>query len=151
LSLPLSKLPTTLFLWFSPQRWVSSKHHFGKWSIIDVFVLLMILALFQIEVNSPNLGFLPQDLYSINLLVMPLWGLYAYTLAQLVSQVSIHFVNHYHRKSVSAATESQEIELQLNEVAPEKLVALVDPLIPGYGQTIPRSVSRTRQHHLNVA
>jgi hypothetical protein len=25
----------------------------------------------------------------------------------------------------------------------------VDPLIPGYGQTIPRSVSRTRQHHLN--
>jgi len=27
----------------------------------------------------------------------------------------------------------------------------VDPLIPGHGQTIPRSVSRTRQHHLNVA
>jgi hypothetical protein len=27
----------------------------------------------------------------------------------------------------------------------------VDPLIPGYGQTIPRSASRTRQHHLNVA
>jgi len=29
--------------------------------------------------------------------------------------------------------------------------ATVDPLIPGYGQTIPRSASRTRQHHLNVA
>jgi len=27
----------------------------------------------------------------------------------------------------------------------------VDPLTPGYGQTIPRSVTRTRQHHLNVA
>ena len=27
----------------------------------------------------------------------------------------------------------------------------VDPLIPGHGQTIPRSVSFTRQHHLNVA
>ncbi len=27
----------------------------------------------------------------------------------------------------------------------------VDPLTPGYGQTMPRSVSRTRQHHLNVA
>jgi hypothetical protein len=27
----------------------------------------------------------------------------------------------------------------------------VDPLIPGHGQTIPRSVSRTCQHHLNVA
>ena len=30
-------------------------------------------------------------------------------------------------------------------------LAAVDPLIPGHGQTIPRSVSRTRQHHLNVA
>ena len=27
----------------------------------------------------------------------------------------------------------------------------VDPLIPGHGWTIPRSVSCTRQHHLNVA
>jgi hypothetical protein len=27
----------------------------------------------------------------------------------------------------------------------------VDPLTPGHGQTIPRSVSFTRQHHLNVA
>ncbi len=27
----------------------------------------------------------------------------------------------------------------------------VDPLIPGHGQTIPRSVSRPCQHHLNVA
>jgi hypothetical protein len=28
---------------------------------------------------------------------------------------------------------------------------VVDPQIPGYGQTIPRSSSRTCQHHLNVA
>ena len=34
---------------------------------------------------------------------------------------------------------------------PDAIVANVDPLIPGYGQTIPRSASRTRQHHLNVA
>jgi hypothetical protein len=27
----------------------------------------------------------------------------------------------------------------------------VDPKIPVYGQTIPRSSSHTRQHHLNVA
>ena len=113
---PYSKLLTTLFLWFSPPRWVSSKRRgsvlqwldiFGKWSTIDVFMLFMTLASFQIGVNSPSLGFLPQGLYSINLLVVPLWGLYANMLAQLVSQVSSHFANHYHRKSVSAAAESQ--------------------------------------------
>ena len=32
-----------------------------------------------------------------------------------------------------------------------KRLVNVDPLIPGHGQTIPRSVSFTRQHHLNVA
>ena len=31
------------------------------------------------------------------------------------------------------------------------MAPVVDPLIPGHGQTIPRSVSFTRQHHLNVA
>jgi hypothetical protein len=33
----------------------------------------------------------------------------------------------------------------------EGIGASVDPMIPGHGQTIPRSVSRTRQRHLNVA
>jgi hypothetical protein len=34
---------------------------------------------------------------------------------------------------------------------PRICLTIVHPLIPGHGQTIPRSVSRTRQHHLNVA
>ena len=132
---PYSKLLVTLFLWFSPPRWVSSKRRgsilqwlefFGKWSIIDVFVLFMTLASFQVSVNSPYFGFLPQGLYSINLMVVPLWGLYANMLAQLVSQVLSHFIIHYHRKSVSAATKSQEIESQSNPPSndgciPEKL------------------------------
>jgi hypothetical protein len=47
-------------------------------------------------------------------------------LAQLVSQVSSHFIIHYHRKSLLAATKTQEIELQSNSTSndgdvPEKL------------------------------
>ena len=47
-----------------------------------------------------------------------------------------------------------EITGELARVASEHDDAareIVDPLIPGHGQTIPRSVSFTRQHHLNVA
>ena len=42
---------------------------------------------------------------------------------------------------------------QAESVGINSLVSIltVDPLIPGHGQTIPRSVSFTRQHHLNVA
>lgn len=134
---PYTKLLFTLFLWFTPTRWISSKRRgsilrwldiLGKWSIIDVFVLLMTLVSFGISVSSPDLAFLPQGLYSINMMVVPLWGLYANMLAQLVSQVSSHFINHYHRKSVMTANKSQQVELQLDppsndEITLEKLGA----------------------------
>jgi hypothetical protein len=51
-------------------------------------------------------AFLPEDFYSIDLLVVPMWGLYANMTAQLVSQISSHFIIHYHRSIVNSGTES---------------------------------------------
>ncbi|KAL7552892.1 hypothetical protein ACHAWF_016142 [Thalassiosira exigua] len=120
---PYTKLIATLLIWLAPPRWLPSKRRgkilrwldvLGKWSMVDVFVLLMTLASFHISVESPDhLRFLPKDLYQIHMLVRPLWGLYANMLAQLVAQVLSHVIIHYHRKSVRAATKSQEIELNL--------------------------------------
>jgi hypothetical protein len=68
----------------------------------------------------------PQCLYSINLLLRASLGsLREYPRPAGFSGIKPR-CRHYHRKSVSAATESQEIELQLNPptndgVAPEKL------------------------------
>jgi len=77
-------------------------------------VLLMTLASFRISVESPDtLDFLPDNLYSLDLLVRPLWGLYANMLAQLVAQVSSHVIIHYHRKTTMAAGYAQEVELGL--------------------------------------
>ena len=79
--------------------------------MVDVFVLLMTLASFRLSVESPdNLSFLPDSLYSINMLVVPLWGLYANMLAQFVAQISSHCVIHYHRKTINAATDAQQEE-----------------------------------------
>jgi hypothetical protein len=117
---PYTKQLITLFLWFTPTKWVTSKRRgsilhwldvLGKWSMVDVFVLLMTLASFRLSVESPdNLSFLPDSLYSINMLVVPLWGLYANMLAQFVAQISSHFVIHYHRKAINAATDAQQEE-----------------------------------------
>lgn len=87
----------------------------GKWSMVDVFVLLMTLASFALSIESPeHLNFLPQGLYSINMLVVPLWGLYANMLAQFLAQISSHFIIHYHRKSVKAAEVEQCEEMGLD-------------------------------------
>ena len=116
---PYTKQLITLTLWFLPTTRVSSKRRgkilrlldvLGKWSMVDVFVLLMTLASFRVSVENPEVSFLPEGLYSLQLLVVPLWGLYANMLAQLISQVSSHVIIHYHRKSVKNATSAQESE-----------------------------------------
>ncbi|KAL7427314.1 hypothetical protein ACHAXH_001630 [Discostella pseudostelligera] len=121
---PYTKQLMVLFIWFVPTKWVSSKRRssmlfwldvLGKWSMVDVFVFIMTLASFGISIQSPdNLSFLPSSLYSINLLVVPLWGIYAYVLAILISQLLSHVIIHYHNKSVSAAVAAQEAELNLS-------------------------------------
>ena len=79
--------------------------------MVDVFVLLMTLASFRLSVESPDhLNFLPEGLYSISMLVVPLWGLYANMLAQLVAQISSHIIIHFHRKTALAAARSQEVD-----------------------------------------
>mmetsp|Transcript_2764 Transcript_2764/g.4053 ORF Transcript_2764/g.4053 Transcript_2764/m.4053 type:complete len:1455 (+) Transcript_2764:100-4464(+) len=116
---PYTKQLITLVLWFLPTTRVSSKRRgkilrlldvLGKWSMIDVFVLLMTLASFRVSVENPDISFLPEGLYSLQLLVVPLWGLYANMLAQLTSQISSHVIIHYHRKSVKSATSAQATE-----------------------------------------
>ena len=66
------------------------------------------------SIISPDVGFLPQDFYNINLLVVPLWGLYANCIAQLISQFSSHAIIHYHRqiskKAMRAYTERYRTE-----------------------------------------
>ena len=104
---PYTKQLITLTLWFLPPQIVTVQRRgsiflwldtLGKWSMVDVFVLVISIAAFQVNIESPDVAFLPEGLYSVSLFVIPLWGLYANMIAQLVSQVSSHFIIHYHRR-----------------------------------------------------
>ena len=55
--------------------------------MIDIFVLVMTLVAFRINILSDNIVVLPRDFYVVDLIVVPVWGLYANLLAQLLSQV----------------------------------------------------------------
>jgi hypothetical protein len=112
---PYTKQLLTLVLWFLPtsSMSVSTRGSFliwidrlAKWSMIDIFVIVICLAAFRVGVKSPDLVFLPDEFYSVELVLVPMWGLYSNMTAQLVSQVSSHFIIYYHRCIVKQATEA---------------------------------------------
>lgn len=104
---PYTKQLITLALWFLPPSVVSVSRRgtfllwldiLAKWSMIDIFVLLITVAGFRIGAVSPNFSFLPEEFYNVQLVVIPMWGLYANMIAQLMSQISSHFIVMYHRR-----------------------------------------------------
>jgi len=111
---PYTKQLTTLCLWCMPPNWVSvSRREFillwldalGKWSFIDIFVLIMSIASFRVSVNNPDLSLFPDKFYAFNMMVVPQRGLYSNMTGQLVSQVSSHFILFYHRKVIAIANQ----------------------------------------------
>jgi Paraquat-inducible protein A len=79
---PYTKLLMTMILWFmSPSSLSISRRgsvllwldFLGKWSMIDIFVLVISIAAFRVSIQSPNTSYLPEDFYSIEMMVIPLW------------------------------------------------------------------------------
>jgi len=121
---PYTKQLMTLVIWFLPPSLLSVARRgsillwldwLAKWSMIDIFVLVVSIAAFRVSIQSPDVAFLPDDFYSVDLLVVPMWGLYSNMTAQLVSQVSSHFIIHYHRRIVNYGTESFKHRHQLSK------------------------------------
>ena len=76
---PYTKQLTILFLWMSSPSCVSMERRgsifqwldtLGKWSMIDIFVLVMSLVAFQIDVSSPVYDYLPEGFYGLKLTVV---------------------------------------------------------------------------------
>ena len=79
---PYTKQLITLGLWFAPPSVISIKTRgsvlttvdlLAKWSMVDIMTLIVTLAGFRVSIQSPSVGFLPDDFYSLDLLVVPLW------------------------------------------------------------------------------
>lgn len=54
------------------------------------------------------MDFLPPNFYSIDLFFRGQWGLYANMIGQLISQITAHYILHYHNRLVEKATSDFE-------------------------------------------
>ena len=126
---PYTKQFVIMFLWFASPRITSVSRReqlllwldaLGKWSFVDIFILLMSVPSFRVTINSPNdVSFLPQEFYSLQILLIPCWGLYSNMIAQLVSQFNSHLIIHYHRKIVFDFEERERIREGIESQADE--------------------------------
>ena len=62
----------------------------GKWSLIDLYVLVMSMIAFFVDGSNPDEIIFPEDFYDVNLWVTPVWGLYAFCFAVVGSLVLSH-------------------------------------------------------------
>eukprot|EP00943_MAST-04B_sp_MAST-4B-sp1_P007716 g7716.t1 len=111
---PYTKVCISIFLWMAPPTWYAPSSRgsafmwldaLGKWSIIDIFVLVLSMVGFHLLIESPVVSFLPPNFWTVEVSVVPVWGLFANLIAQIQSQIISHICIYYHRNSVAAVEE----------------------------------------------
>lgn len=114
---PYTKQAISIICWVAPPGRISISTRgntylwldiLAKWSMIDIFVILLYMISFRVKANTPNLDFLPENFFALEFYIIPRWGIYANLIAQMISQVSSHFIIHYHRSIVRKATLAYE-------------------------------------------
>lgn len=104
---PYLKQTVTIILWFTPPYLISVERRgatfrildfLAKWSTMDIFSIIAAFVIFRVRVKSPS-NF-PENYFGFDLLTVPLWGIYANLLAQVLTQISSHWIIYYHDKVV---------------------------------------------------
>ena len=116
---PYTKQMILLILWVTPPKYISVSRRtsvfmqldsLGKWSMTDIYVLMMVLVVFRMSVESgEGGGVIPANFYGLEVMLVPLWGLFANMIAQIISQISSHFIIYYQRKIVTSGMKNSNI------------------------------------------
>uniref|UniRef100_A0A6B2KY53 Uncharacterized protein n=1 Tax=Arcella intermedia TaxID=1963864 RepID=A0A6B2KY53_9EUKA len=100
---PYAKLLLMLFSWFLPTTVLGLKNRerilmfldaFGKWSLVDAFVLTLMMVAFRFHMAPPNIS------TAMDVFVDPQWGVYCFIIATMLSLLISHILLFYHRKSL---------------------------------------------------
>eukprot|EP00941_MAST-03F_sp_MAST-3F-sp1_P002101 g2101.t1 len=115
---PYLKLILMLYCWFAPPGCMSHKSRggtlvsldmLGKWSLVDIYIILMFMIAFNVEVLSPtSLEIFPKNLWYAKAVVKPDVGLYFFLFGVVGSLVTCHFALHSHRDAVAYNEQGQK-------------------------------------------
>eukprot|EP00755_Sulcionema_specki_P007244 Sspe_Gene.37709::Locus_18203_Transcript_1_1_Confidence_1.000_Length_3941::g.37709::m.37709 len=109
-SWPYVKLTLLLFSWFSPPALLTQPSRgkllraldlLGKWSLIDGFLMSMMMVAFRLHLANPDSWeFMPSAFVTADLIVRPEVGLYAFNTAAILSLAINHAMTIFHRNAM---------------------------------------------------
>ena len=92
--------------------WLQALDALGKWSLIDTFVLVMMMVAFRFHIQNQItwswITFLPDNFLVVDVIVEPNWGIYAFIIATVVSLISTHVVIAFHRAAADPSLDAQD-------------------------------------------
>lgn len=117
---PYAKQILLLFAWFAPStilhplsrgRLLEVLDMLGKWSMIDIYVLVIMMVSFRFYLTSSmveSLTLLPSDVVEVNVVVSAGWGMYGFCLGAMGSLLVNHVMVWYNRKIIRADEDFQD-------------------------------------------
>jgi len=105
---PYIRLISMFWLFFSQRldisrrgvllRWIDT---IGKWSLLDIFVMIIALVSLRTSISNSQDENNPREIfYNIDLMLIPVYGVYSNLAAQTCSQIISHLLMFYHRKTL---------------------------------------------------
>jgi hypothetical protein len=128
---PYAKLLLLILCWCVPAKILSLRRRghililldaLGKWSLIDTFVLMMMMVAFHFSLAPPVTPYTPAGSISFDAYVEPHFGFYSFVVATMISLVTTHFVIKVHQFSLETGLHSVNL---LFIHLPASLVALM--------------------------
>jgi hypothetical protein len=104
---PYTKLLMMLYAWVSQPGWYFYKGResflmvldmLGKLSLIDAYVLVMMMIAFHLDIELPSSSLLPDGPVSVRIIVEPNWGFYGFLMATMTSLVMSHLILAKYRR-----------------------------------------------------
>lgn len=106
---PYTKLVLMIICWCVPAGILSIRRRghilimldaMGKWSLIDTFVLMMMMVAFHFSLTPPVSNFTPDGTISFEAYVEPHFGFYSFLVATMLSLVLTHLVIRAHQYAI---------------------------------------------------
>jgi len=127
---PYTKLILLLFCWVVPLKILSRRKRewllmaidaLGKWSLIDAFVLTLMMIAFHFHIVPPVTDRTPEGTVSVDAFVEPHWGFYSFLIATMMSLAATHIVLACHRKETKESAQAKPNRVRIEDTKWEAL------------------------------